>query len=151
MTRSILLVEDEENDVFFLTKAARLAGIEHPLRVARDGEQAIAYFEGRGPFTNRDENPLPYLVLLDLKLPYMRGLEVLKWLREKLDTRIIILVLSSSMEERDMDEAYRLGANGYLVKPTDFGMLVELVKSIDDFWLKYNHPNTDPALSVSSN
>jgi two-component system response regulator len=137
MTRTILLVEDDENDVFLLTRAFKKAGIENPLRVASDGQQAIDYIEGVGAFSNREEFPLPYLILLDLKLPKVKGLEVLKRVRESSD-RWIVVILSSSKNDTDIAEAYRLGANAYLSKPAHFEGLVELVQAIQVFWLKHN-------------
>ncbi len=138
MTKPILLVEDDENDVFFLTKALKKLGIENPLRVASDGQQALDYVEGREKFSNRDEFPLPYLILLDLKLPQVKGLDVLKRVRQLADRSLIVVILSSSKNETDIAEAYRLGANAYLSKPANFEGLVEVVRAINDFWLKHN-------------
>jgi CheY-like chemotaxis protein len=138
MARTILLVEDEENDVFFLQQAMKKAGVLNPIRVARDGQQAIDYFKGAGKFANREEFPLPCLVLLDLKLPYVMGLDVLKWIRQQPELPAIVVILSSSREEEDVATSYRLGANGYLVKPSDTSKLQDMAKSIKDFWLTQN-------------
>ena len=138
MTGTILLVEDEENDVFFMQQAMKTAGVLNPIRVASDGRQAIDYFKGTGKFVNREEFPLPYLVLLDLKLPHMMGLDVLKWIRQESEVSAIVVVLTSSKEEADIATAYRLGANGYLVKPPDVNQLTDMAKSIKDFWLTQN-------------
>lgn len=135
--RTILLVEDDENDVFLFTRALAKAGLDYPLRVASDGQQAIDYVEGCGKFSNRDQNPYPYIVLLDLKLPQVKGLDVLKRIRE-LGEKPIVVVLSSSKNEMDIADAYRLGTNGYLSKPASFEGLVETVRAIGDFWLKFN-------------
>ena len=140
MFRTILLVEDEENDVFFMQEAMKKAGVLNPIRVASDGQQAIDYFKGAGKFGNREEFPLPYLVLLDLKLPYVMGLDVLKWIRQQPEVPAIVVILSSSNEEADIATAYRWGANGYLVKPPEAGKLLDMVKSIKDFWLTQNTP-----------
>ena len=140
MTGTILLVEDEENDVFFMQQAMKTAGVLNPIRVASDGRQAIDYFKGTGKFVNREEFPLPYLVLLDLKLPHMMGLDVLKWIRQESEVAAIVVVLTSSKEEADIATAYRLGANGYLVKPPDVNQLTDMAKSIKDFWLTQNTP-----------
>lgn len=141
MNKPILLVEDDENDVFLLTKAMKRLGIGNPLRVACDGQQAIDYVEGQGKFSDRQEYPEPYLVLLDLKLPHVKGLDVLKRIRERGGPRPIIVILSSSKNASDVSGAYVLGANAYLAKPTDFEGLVKLVGSVADFWLTHNVAN----------
>ena len=140
MTGTILLVEDDENDVFFMQQAMKTAGVLNPIRVASDGRQAIDYFKGTGKFVNREEFPLPYLVLLDSKLPHMMGVDVLKWIRQESEVAAIVVVLTSSKEEADIATAYRLGANGYLVKPPDVNQLTDMAKSIKDFWLTQNTP-----------
>jgi DNA-binding response OmpR family regulator len=140
MTRTILLVEDDENDVFLLQHAMQAAGIANPMWVARTGQEAIDYFQGAGKFANREVFPLPYLVLLDLKLPRVMGLEVLKWIRQPPGGATIVVILSASSDETDIATAYRLGANGYLVKPADMYQLTAMAKAIKDFWLTQNTP-----------
>lgn len=136
---SILLVEDNPDDVFFMQRACKTAGLENPMHVAEDGNQAIEYLSGAGKFEDRTEFPLPCLVLLDLKLPGKSGLEVLAWMRgqEEFTTRVVI-VLTTSREPRDIHEAYRLGANAFLVKPTSPSQLADLVSAIKTFWIDYN-------------
>ena len=131
-------MEDEENDVLFMRQAMQKAGVPNPIQVATDGQQAIDYFQGTGKFANREEFPLPYLVLLDLKLPRVMGLDVLKWIRRQPGVAAIVIILSSSKEEADIATAYRLGANGYMVKPHDVSQLTDIAKSIKDFWLTHN-------------
>ena len=138
------MVEDEENDVFFMQQAMKKAAVVNPIRVASDGQQAINYFKGAGKFANRNEFPLPGLVLLDLKLPYVMGLDVLKWIRQQPELPAIVVILSSSREEEDTATAYRLGANGYLVKPSDTSKLQDMAKSIKNFWLTQNTPPPKP-------
>jgi CheY-like chemotaxis protein len=138
VTRPILLVEDEEGDVFFMQHAMQKVGMLNPLQVASDGQEAIDYFKGTGKFANREEFPPPCLVLLDLKLPRVMGLDVLKWIRQQPEVSAIVIILSSSREEADIATAYRLGANGYLVKPSDVNQLTDMAKSIKDFWLTHN-------------
>jgi len=106
---------------------------------------AIDYFEGRAKFSNREEFPFPSMVLLDLKLPLVMGLEVLKWIRQKFGFKIVVLVLSASQNDADVEEAYRLGANAYLVKPGDTGHLREWVAAIRDFWLRQKIAARRPA------
>jgi CheY-like chemotaxis protein len=144
VTRTILLVEDEESDVFFMRQALQEVGVLNPLQVASDGQMAIHYFKGAGKFANREEFPLPCLVLLDLKLPHVMGLDVLKWIRQQPEVAPIVVILSSSQEETDIATAYRLGANGYLVKPHDLKQLTDMAKSIKDFWLTQNTPPPEP-------
>jgi two-component system response regulator len=142
-TTPILLVEDEPNDVFFFQRAMKRVGLMNPLQVANDGREAIDYCEGAGRFAKREEFPLPCLVLLDLKLPYVMGLDVLKWIRQQPEWAPIVLILSSSSAETDIAAAYRLGANAYLVKPAEVGKLEDMVKAIKDFWLMQNTPSPD--------
>src|ERR1051325_18608 len=150
MPRAVLLVEDEPNDVFFMQQAMKKAGVVNPIQVASDGQQAIDYFKGAGKFANREEYPRPCLVLLDLKLPYVMGLDVLKWIRQQPELPVIVVILTSSKEEADIATAYRLGANAYLVKPPDVGKLLDMAKSIKDFWQTQNTPPPEsPQLSTN--
>ena len=135
----ILLVEDEENDVMLLQRAFRRAGMVNPLQVVRHGDDAVAYLEGTGEYADRAKHPLPLLVLLDLKLPRRTGLEVLEWVKGQTGVKKIpIVVLTSSKNDSDVDRAYELGANSYLVKPVSFETLLELVKSLELYWLVLN-------------
>ena len=135
----ILLVEDNADDVFFMKRAAKAAGIESPMHVAVDGNQAIEYLSGAGKFADREAHPLPCVMLLDLKLPGMSGLDVLAWMRGRPDlTTIVAIILTTSREPRDIHEAYRLGANAYLVKPTSPAQLSELLSAIKIFWIDHN-------------
>lgn len=135
--RSILQVEDDPNDVFLLQHAMTKAGVVNPVQVVTDGQQAIDYLQGAGKFADREKFPFPCLVLLDLKLPYVMGLEVLKWIREQLGA-LTVLMLTASGEEADIAAAYHLGANGFLVKPSEASKLHEMAKAIKDFWLTHN-------------
>ena len=136
---SILLIEDETDDVLLIERAFRKAGIANPLQVVRDGEQAVNYLAGRAPFADRAQYPLPVLILLDLKLPRLPGHEVLRWLRQQPGLRRIpVVVLTSSRETPDVDRAYDEGANSYLVKPVSFDALLEMVKHLDMYWLLLN-------------
>lgn len=135
----ILQVEDDGNDVFFLEHAFKAAGINCPVRVARDGQEAIDYLSGVGEFADRLCYPLPSLVLLDLKLPRKDGFEVLDWVRQHRDLcRIPVIVLTSSAREADIERACLLGANSFLVKPSDLKERVELARLLNDYWLRFN-------------
>jgi CheY-like chemotaxis protein len=138
MNSPVLLVEDDENDVFFMTEAFKKAGLAQRLQIAMDGRRAIEYLKGTGPYGDRTRFPLPCLVLLDLKLPFVMGLDVLRTIRQELHLLTVVVVLSASREPIDVAEAYRLGANAYLVKPSDMGRLQEMVKAIELFWLNHN-------------
>lgn len=141
----ILLVEDDPDDVFFLQEAFKKADMAGALRVARDGEEAVAYLLGQGAFADRRLHPPPALVLLDLKLPRKSGLEVLEWRRGQPGMASIpVVVLTSSVSETDVRRAYELGANAYLVKPIDSGAQDEMVGTIRRFWLGLNRL-PDPA------
>lgn len=119
---TILLVEDNEDDIFFMQRAFEDALLKNPLHVVMDGQQAIDYIEGQHAFADRALHPLPDFVFLDLKLPVLDGFEVLAWLREKQST-LPVAVLSSSPEESDMRRARQLGASCYLLKPPTVSML----------------------------
>ena len=134
----ILLVEDNEDDVIFMKRALQRAQVTHPLEIVTDGQQAIEYFEKSIGSPNGNENALPCLVLLDLKLPRKNGLEVLEWIREQPALKsLIVLILSTSKEPHDLRRAYELGANAYLVKPAAVDQLMQLVKAIQSFWLTF--------------
>jgi CheY-like chemotaxis protein len=135
---TILQVEDDENDVMLLRHAMTKAGVENPIQVVNDGQEAIDYLKGVGKFANRVKFPMPSLVLLDLKLPYVMGLDVLKWIRQQPSMALPVVLLTASSEEADIATAYRLGANGFMVKPSEAAKLVDMAKAIKDFWLTHN-------------
>jgi CheY-like chemotaxis protein len=139
MSDTILLVEDSTDDVFFLKRAFRRAEIKNPIQVVKDGRQALDYLSGTSEFTDRLNFPLPGLVLLDLKLPYVLGLDVLKWIRSQPELQILpVIVFTSSSERSDLDRAYRAGANSFMVKPSDAEHLLGLAKCFGEYWLRYN-------------
>jgi len=140
MNQALLLVEDNEHDVFLMKRALRQAEIRNPLYVVGDGEQAIDYLAGNGVYNDREMYPFPALVLLDLKLPFRSGHEVLAWIRNEAElNELVVVVLTSSDEPADVNQAYKLGANSYLVKPPSLGQLRDLAKSFKWYWLQYNH------------
>lgn len=138
MMKPILQVEDDSNDVFLLQHAMTKAGVENPIQVATDGRQAIDYLSGAGKFADREEFPLPCLVLMDLKLPHVMGLNVLKWIRQQPGRPLVVIMLTASGEDADIAAAYRLGANAFLTKPSKSSVLVEMAKALKDFWLTHN-------------
>ncbi|MGC9945057.1 MAG: response regulator [Bryobacteraceae bacterium] len=140
----MLQVEDDGNDVFFLEHAIRKVGLANPIQVAGDGQQAIDYLNGAGKFADRERFPLPCLVLLDLKLPYVMGLDVLKWIRQQAGAALPVIVLSASAENADIVAAYRLGANAFLIKPSESAKLEDMVKALKDFWLTHNTLPQEP-------
>jgi CheY-like chemotaxis protein len=146
--KTILQVEDDPNDVLFLQHAMNKAGVANPIHTVGDGQEAIDYLKGTGKFANRAQFPLPSLVLLDLKLPYVMGLDVLKWIRQQPWQAMVVVMLTASAEEADITAAYRLGANGFLTKPSEASKLDDIAKAIRDFWLTHNTlPDALPAES----
>jgi CheY-like chemotaxis protein len=139
----ILLVEDNEDDAYLLTRALRAAEIANPVHVVADGEQAVNYLKGEGKFSDRTQYPMPDLILLDLKLPRISGLEVLQWIqKETFLPQLVVVVLSSSGETRDINMAYRFGARSYLVKPPTAASFVDLAKGLKTYWLQLNKAPT---------
>ena len=137
--KSVLIAEDDENDVFFLRRAFQQAKVENPLYVVRDGQEAIDYLSGTGDFSDRNAHPLPHLFILDLKMPRKNGMDVLVWLQEQPELRCLpVVILSSSAQARDIERAYELGANAFIVKPASLDERVELAKLIGSFWLELN-------------
>jgi CheY-like chemotaxis protein len=137
--KPILYAEDEDNDAFFLKRAFSKTGIAHPLVVMPDGQQAIDYLAGTGGYTDRNQHPLPCLLLLDLNMPMKSGLEVLEWIRKSSPVATLpVIILSSSLHDADIHRSYRQGANAYLVKPVEPAQLLAMTMTIRDFWLTQN-------------
>lgn len=141
MPRTILLVEDSEDDVFFMTRAFTAAGLLTPLARVENGQKAIDYLSGKPPYDERTRFPLPSLVLLDLKMPFLSGFEVLRWIRNRSScARVPVIVFTTSNQERDVETAYELGANAYIVKPDRPEECSDLAALIKRFWLEANVP-----------
>lgn len=135
----ILLVEDNPDDEALTLRALKKNNIQNKVMVARDGVEALDYLFARGPHTGRDINDLPQIVLLDLKLPKVDGLEVLRQIRATPETRRLpVVLLTSSKEERDIIAGYNLGANSYVRKPVDFAQFSEAVRQLGLYWLVLN-------------
>jgi two-component system response regulator len=135
----ILLVEDNPDDVALTIRAFKRNNISNKVIVARDGEEALDYLLGTGIYAGRDIKNLPVVTLLDLKLPKIGGLEVLKRVRENEVTRLLpVVILTSSKEEQDLIDGYKLGANSYVRKPVDFNQFIEAIKILGLYWLLWN-------------
>jgi two-component system response regulator len=135
----LLVVEDDENDVFFLRRALQSTGAALDLHVAIDGRQALDYLHGRNGYADRTKHPLPSLVLLDLKVPYISGLDVLRQIRATPELRkLIVVVLTSSALDSDVVQAYEIGANSFLVKPSRLEEQKLVAQRIADYWLGVN-------------
>ena len=132
---AILYAEDEANDIFFLELALETAGSPCTLHSVLDGAQAIEYLSGQGSYADRTRHPLPSLILLDINMPKKSGLEVLEWIRQEHRFKSLpVVILTSSSRTEDKEKANQLGADDYLLKPSDPRKLVELVKSLQERW-----------------
>jgi two-component system, response regulator len=137
--KSILLVEDNPDDVALTLRALKKNNIANEVIVARDGEEALEYLTATGKYAGRSVTDLPQIVLLDLKLPKVGGLEVLRAMRADPHTRLLpVVVLTSSSEEGDVIASYDLGANSYIRKPVDFNKFTEVVRQLGLYWLVLN-------------
>lgn len=138
-SKRVLLVEDDPDDVELTLHVFRKYHIKNEVVVAEDGVKALDYLFCRGPFTGYDIDNLPGIILLDLKLPKLNGLEVLKQLRADDRTRLLpVVILTSSDEEQDIIESYRAGANSHVLKPVDFTQFSETIRQIGIYWLLLN-------------
>jgi two-component system, response regulator len=141
MLKEILLVEDNPNDEALTIRAFKKNNISNDIVVVRDGAEALDYLFAAGEYAERDVCHLPQVIILDLKLPKIDGLQVLKAIRADERTRhVAVVVLTSSNEERDIIEAYNLGTNAYVQKPVDFIQFAEAAKHLGMFWLLLNEP-----------
>lgn len=149
----ILLVEDDDNDALIMQFAFEKVGIKHPLSRVSDGMEAIHFLQGSGKDEAGQTRPLPALVILDIQLPHKDGFEVLVWLRKvaRLESLPVIIFSSSALQD-DIEKAYRLGANSYVVKPPDINQTFRFVELLHDYWLRFNarshpqrvHSDSDP-------
>ena len=139
----VLLAEDSEDDLFLMRRAFRKAGVNNRVIEVRDGDEAITYLEGKGRYFDRKQYPLPCVIITDLKMPKVNGFELLRWLHERPEFHPVPkLVLSSSDEPRDREEAASLGACGYFVKPGAVTDLVKVVAEINEDWISQHCPMT---------
>jgi CheY-like chemotaxis protein len=132
---TVLLVEDDLNDIFLVKRAFKLANLANPLQVVTDGVEAVQYLIGEGRYTDRQAHPMPDLIIMDMKMPRKTGLEVLEWIKKDNHLRRIpVVIVSSSELASDINRAYELGANAYMVKPVDFQSVEHLFQSIIHYW-----------------
>ena len=149
----ILLVDDNPHDVVLIRLAFRRVGIIDTIQLVKDGAEAMRYINGEDKYADRRVYPAPTLLLLDLKMPGTNGFEVLKWIRsqESLDS-LVVVVMSGSRDDADIQRAYELGANSYLIKPTKFEDLVKMMEPLKDYrnWSGYrqHHPAAPEALAA---
>jgi two-component system response regulator len=137
----ILLVEDNPDDVELTLRAFKKNNILNRVIIAKDGAEALEYLFGTGTYAGRELKDLPVVILLDLKLPKIDGMEVLKRIRQDNRTKLIpVVILTSSREPKDVVDGYSLGANGYVRKPVEFGQFVEAMRNLGLFWLLWNEP-----------
>ena len=138
---TILLVEDEESDATLLCRAFAKAKVLNPIKLLTNGDDALAYLAGAGEYADRKQHPLPVLILLDLKLPGMTGLQLLQWKRAQPPVRRIpVVVLTMNDDASTINSAYDLGANSYLVKPGDPAEIGRVVQAIQRYWIDLNEP-----------
>jgi CheY-like chemotaxis protein len=138
-TKFILLVEDNRDDEDLTVRALRKGSIGNEIMVARDGEEALDFFSGSGKFAGRDRSQLPQVVLLDLKLPKVNGLEVLKKIRDNPQTqKLPVVMLTSSREENDILQSYATGVNSYICKPVDMAQFTVAIQQLGMYWLVLN-------------
>lgn len=139
---TVLLCEDDPDDVLLTQIAFEKARLANPLQIVRDGEEAIAYLRGEGRFANRTRFPFPILLLLDLKMPKLDGFYVLEWLRQHPESRRLpVAIMTSSDHDPDISRAYDLGADSYLIKPPNAETLLALVQRLQAYWLILNDPD----------
>ncbi len=139
--RTILLVEDNPDDVELTLRALKQYNIRNEIAVVRDGAEALDYLFATGVYADRDTTTMPAVVILDLKLPKVDGLEVLQRMRADERTKLVpVVILTSSNEEQDMINGYKLGANSYVRKPVDFTQFVEAAQQLGLYWLVINEP-----------
>lgn len=143
---TILLVEDNRDDELLTLRAFQKNRIANPIAAVRDGQEALDYLFATGSYAERDQDDLPVIILLDLKLPKVNGLEVLREIRSNERTHVIpVIILTTSVEDEDVIGSYALGANSYIRKPVDFTEFVEAVRTLGNYWLLLN---TSPQLRI---
>ena len=151
--RVILYAEDDENDAFLFQHALSRADIGRRLVIVPNGRSAIEYLSGTGAYADRTQYPLPSLVLLDVKMPVLSGLDVLKWIRSSpAHAKLAVFMMTSSNEDSDIRRAYSEGVDGYLVKPNKVDDLVQMIRSLEKHWLSQNRssPGASPEAKLAA-
>ena len=137
--QTILLVDDSENDLALMHMAFKKAEFNNQLKIVHNGEEAIAYLKGEGAYNDRNQYPLPAVILLDLNMPMKNGFDVLSWVRtQPALKRLSIIILTASARTEDVERAFDLGAGSYLVKPSNMNALIVMIRCLRD-WLQINH------------
>jgi len=133
---TVLLIEDDLNDIFLVKRAFKMANVQGGLQVVTDGQEAISYLTGEGKYADRSNHPLPKLIVTDIKMPRKSGFEVLEWVKGRRGPlrRIPVVIVSASENPADINHAYELGANAYMVKPMNFRAVEHLFASITHYW-----------------
>lgn len=145
MQSPILLVEDNSDDEALTIRAFSKNNIRNPIMVARDGQEALDYLYGTGSYAGRESHERPALILLDIKLPKLNGIEVLRHIRANAQTKLIpVVMMTTSKEEDDLVKSYSLGANSYIRKPVDFQQFLEVVRQVGIYWLMLNEAAHQP-------
>ena len=145
---TLLLVEDDLNDIFLVKRAFKMAQVSNPLQIVTDGQEAISYLKGEGKYADRATYPMPRLMVMDIKMPRMSGFDVLEWVKgdDSPLRRIPIVIVSASDNPSEINRAYELGANAYMVKPVDFRAVEHLFNAITNYWgLECAKPELEPA------
>jgi CheY-like chemotaxis protein len=143
-TDTLLIVEDEPDDVEFLQRAFLKAGATNPVQVVGNGEQAIAYLKGDGRYADRAQHPFPRVIITDLKMPQMDGLQLLEWVHLNPRFRVVpTIVLTSSTAQADVNAAYRYGAAAYIVKPVEFRELQRIAQVLVEYWRLARMPDPE--------
>lgn len=141
----ILIAEDNENDVLILQRALRTVGFNNPFHISRNGVDVLKYLQGEGPYSDREKFKFPRIMITDLKMPLMDGFELLEWLQKNPKCGMVPrLVLTASQQESDIQRAYQLGANSYIVKPAQFDHLVAHLRLVFDYWKMCEKPVLPP-------
>jgi CheY-like chemotaxis protein len=138
---TILIAEDSQDDAFFLERAFRKIGLKNPVQILTDGAAVMDYLKAEGKYSNRSEYPFPSVMFIDVKMPRVNGFEVLQWLQCHQQCKVIpTMVFSSSEQPEDIERAYQLGANAYIIKPNTTTELEEILRSAHDFWSRCAKP-----------